>query len=161
MAATQRIAQVSRVDAPIEKVWAAITSFEGINAELRPYLRMTVPRGACGRTIADAEPGITLGRSYILLFGGLPIDADTIGIAEIDPGRRFREESTMVSMRVWVHERALRALDDGRTEVTDVVHFTPRAPLGLIPGWGSLLRSALAFVFRHRHRRLQETLGAA
>ncbi|MGO4613538.1 hypothetical protein AB4305_16690 [Nocardia sp. 2YAB30] len=156
---TRRIDMVSTVDAPIERVWAAVTSPEGINAELRPYLKMTVPQPFRGRTIADIEPGTNLGRSFFLLFGLVPIDFDDITVAEIDAGTRFREQSTMMSMSVWVHERTLRPVGD-RTEVTDAVSFVPRAPMGLIPGWGRVLRATLAFLFRHRHRRLQAHLGA-
>lgn len=155
------ITTVGEIDAPIDRVWAAVTSPAGINAELLPYLRMTVPRRFRGRTIDDIEPGTRLGRSYFLLFGILPIDFDNITVAEIDSGRRFREESTMLSMSVWVHERTLREVGEGLTEVSDAVHFVPRAPLGLVPGWGSVLRAVLAFLFRHRHRRLRETLSAA
>ncbi|MCM6772534.1 hypothetical protein NDR87_00375 [Nocardia sp. CDC159] len=157
---TQHIDMVSTVDAPIQAVWAAVTSPEGINAELRPYLRMTVPGPFRGRTIADIEPGTRLGRSFFLLFGVLPIDFDDITVAEIDPGRRFREQSTMLSMRSWAHERTLRAVGD-RTEVVDAVTFTPRAPLGLIPGWGAVLRACLSLLFRHRHRRLRAHLSGA
>ncbi|RDI61310.1 hypothetical protein [Nocardia pseudobrasiliensis] len=154
---TQRIDMTSVVDAPIEEVWAAVTSPAGINAELSPYLKMTVPAPFRGRTIADIEPGTRLGRSFFLLFGAVPIDFDDITVAEIDPGRRFREQSTMMSMSTWVHERTLRPLGE-RTEVVDAVSFVPRTPLGLIPGWGSVLRVCLSLLFRHRHRRLQAHL---
>ncbi len=157
---TQRITAATEIDAPIDRVWAAVTSPEGINAELRPYLRMTIPGPFRGRTIADIEPGTNLGRSFFLLFGVVPIDFDDITVAEIDAGRRFREESSMMSMSVWVHERTLRSVGD-RTEVSDSVRFVPRAPLGLIPGWGRVLRTVLAFLFRHRHRRLRELFSPA
>ncbi|MEG8182769.1 hypothetical protein GZH49_30340 [Nocardia terpenica] len=159
--ATQRIDRVSIVDAPIDAVWATVTSPEGINAELRPYLKMTVPGPFRGRTIADIEPGTRLGRSYFLLFGAVPIDFDDITVAEIDPGRRFREQSTMMSMSRWVHERTLRPLGDDRTEVVDAVSFVPRLPMGLIPGWGAVLRACLSFLFGHRHRRLQAHLAGS
>lgn len=158
--ATQRIDVVSEVDAPIERVWAAVTSPEGINAELRPYVRMTVPDGFRGRTIEDIAPGTNLGRSFFLLFGVLPMDFSNMTVAEIDAGHRFREKSTMMSMRVWTHERTLRSIGD-RTEVTDAVTFAPRAPLSWIPGWSKALRAGLAFLFRHRHRRLQESFRGA
>ncbi|MGQ4597412.1 hypothetical protein [Nocardia sp. R6R-6] len=157
--AAQRIDVVSVVDAPIEQVWAAVTSATGINAELRPYLRMTVPRGLRGRAVGDIAPGTNLGRGFFLLFGVLPMDFSRMTLAEIDAGHRFREESTMMSIREWTHERTLRSIGD-RTEVIDAVTFVPRAPMGLIPGWSGMLRAGLAFLFRHRHRRLQETFGA-
>ena len=151
--ATRHIDAVSEIDAPIERVWAAVTSPEGINYELRPYLRMTVPRQFRGVTIDDVTPGTKLGRSFFLLFGILPIDYDNITVAEIDSGTRFLERSKMMSMSTWVHERTLRPRGDC-TEVSDAVSFVARAPLGLVPGWSQLLRLVLAFLFRHRHRRL-------
>jgi ligand-binding SRPBCC domain-containing protein len=154
VAKMQRIHRVSQVDAPIEDVWAAITSPEGINYELSPYLRMTVPARFKGATIAGLEPGTHLGRSYLLLFGVLPIDYDDITLAEIDQGTRFREQSTMMSMQSWVHERTLRRVGD-RTEVSDAVSFVPRAPMRFIPGWSWLVAAFIGFLFRHRHRRLE------
>jgi ligand-binding SRPBCC domain-containing protein len=145
---------VSEIDAPIKQVWAAVTSPEGINYELRPYLRMTVPRPFRDVTIDDVAPGTKLGRSFFLLFGILPIDYDNITVAEIDSGTRFLERSTMMSMSTWIHERTLRPRGD-RTEVSDNVSFVPRVPLGLVPGWSQLLRLTLTFLFRHRHRRLR------
>ncbi|UAK30725.1 hypothetical protein K8O92_22870 [Nocardia asteroides] len=156
---TRHIEMVSTVDVPIEQVWATITSPEGINAELRPYLKMTVPRTFRDRTIDDVAPGTRLGRSVLLLYGWLPIDFDNITVAEIDPGTRFREESTMMSMSVWVHERTLRPSGNS-TEITDSVSFVPRAPLGLLPYWGAALQATLTFLFRHRHRRLRTHLNA-
>jgi ligand-binding SRPBCC domain-containing protein len=156
--AMRHITAVSEVDAPIERVWAAVTSPEGINFELRPYLRMTVPRPFRGVTIDDIEPGTKLGRSIFLLFGVLPFDYDDITIAEIDKGFRFLERSTMMSMSAWTHERTLRQRGE-RTEVTDAVSFVARAPLGLVPGWTQVLRVVLGFLFRHRHRRLKVLLN--
>jgi ligand-binding SRPBCC domain-containing protein len=151
---TRHIEAVSEIDAPIERVWGAVTSSEGINYELRPYLRMTVPRPFRSVTINDISPGTRLGRSVFLLFGVLPFDYDDITVAEIDYGTRFREESTMMSMSKWVHERALRRCGEC-TQVSDAVSFVARAPLGLVPGWSRLLAIMLTFLFRHRHRRLQ------
>lgn len=150
----RHINTVSEIDAPIERVWAAVTSPDGINHELRPYLRMTVPRPFRGVTIDDIAPGTKLGRSVFLLFGVLPFDYDNITVAEIDRGKRFLENSTMMSMSTWIHERTLRPLGD-RTEVSDAVSFVARPPLGVIPGWSQMLRFVLGFLFRHRHRRLK------
>ncbi|RMI32701.1 SRPBCC family protein [Nocardia stercoris] len=155
----ERVVRTSLVDAPVAAVWAAVTTPAGFNAELWPYLRMTVPRPFRGATIADVTPGMHIGRSVLLLFGVLPIDYDDITIAEIDEGRRFREESAMLSMRPWIHERALRPVGD-RTEVTDTLTFAPRPPLALVPGAGAVLRGIVAALFRHRHRRLGSLLGA-
>jgi ligand-binding SRPBCC domain-containing protein len=150
----RKISMVSEINAPIDRIWAAVTSPEGINFELRPYLRMTVPPPFRGITIDDIEPGTHLGRSIFLLFGLIPFDYDDITVAEIDYGTRFREVSTMMSMSTWIHERTLRRLGD-RTEVRDEVSFVARPPLGWLPGWSRVLQAVLGFLFRHRHRRLR------
>ncbi|RDI67803.1 hypothetical protein [Nocardia pseudobrasiliensis] len=155
--ATQHIRVRSEVDAPLDTVWKSITSAEGINAELRPYVRMLTPRGAYDLDIGNVTDGTRLGHSVLLLFGVVPFDYDDITVAEIEPGRRFREESTMLSMRSWTHERTLREID-GRTEVTDAVSFHTRLPLSLIPGTDRALRATVAFLFRHRHQRLRRVL---
>jgi ligand-binding SRPBCC domain-containing protein len=134
------------------KVWERATSPEGINHELGPLLRMTVPRGVESLDLREVEPG-ALGRSWLLLFGLVPFDYDDIGLARIEPERGFLERSTMLSQRLWEHERTLEASGEG-TVIVDRLAWEPRLPL---PGW--LLRPLIAAVFRHRHRQLQRHFG--
>jgi hypothetical protein len=63
----------SRLAAPAPAVWERAMSAEGINAELGPLLRMTVPRGLESLDLHGLEPG-PLGRSWLLLFGLTPSD---------------------------------------------------------------------------------------
>ncbi|GAA3969296.1 hypothetical protein [Gordonia caeni] len=141
----------SEIAGPAPAVWARVVTPEGINDEMRPWMSMAVPRGAGDITIDTLEVGRPLGRAWLRLFGLLPFDYDHLTVAELDPGRRFREESTMLSMRAWTHERTVTPAAHDRTEVTDVVTFAPR--LGLVAA-GPLLRRMLAAFFGHRHRRL-------
>lgn len=138
----------STVPASPERVWARVTTFEGVNHELGPLVHMTCPRAF--RTIDPAV--VPLGRpwfrSWLLLFGVLPFDWDHLTIVAIEPGRGFHEDSTMLSQRRWVHRRTLEAVD-GATRVTDRVEFEPR-----VPGVGALLLPVFRAVFRRRHRRL-------
>jgi ligand-binding SRPBCC domain-containing protein len=143
----------SRIAAPADAVWTRVTTPEGINDELRPVMKMTVPAAFRGKTIADVLPGTRLGRSYFLVLGFLPIDYDDITVAEVDAGRRFLESSTMMSMRSWRHERTLTPVGS-EVEVRDVVSFQVRFPFSRVPGWSSVLAAGLGALFRHRHRRL-------
>jgi ligand-binding SRPBCC domain-containing protein len=147
------VTQTSSIAAPADLVWERATTPEGINDELRPWLRMTTPRGMRGVTFADVKVGEPLGRSWILLFGFLPVDYDDIGIAELGPGKRFLERSTMLSMRSWQHERSVEPAGDGACQVTDTLTFEPRRPLAAI-GAERLAPAIVRFLFRHRHRRL-------
>jgi hypothetical protein len=141
---------------PVEPaaVWERAMSAEGINAELGPLLRMTVPRGLESLDLHGLGPG-PLGRSWVLLFGLIPIDYDDIGLERLEPGRGFLERSTMLSQRFWEHERTIRPDGDG-TVLTDRIAWEPRVPLP-----GGALRPLMAAVFRHRHKQLQRHFGGA
>lgn len=139
-----------------EAVWVRAASAEGINDEMRPWLRMTVPRGLGSLDIDSVEPG-RLGRSWLLLFGLVPVDYDDLGLERIERGRGFLERSTMLSQRRWEHERTLEPLNGGAAcALTDRIAWEPRPPL---PGaaFGPLFRA----FFRHRHARLRRRFGAA
>lgn len=152
--------KVSEIDCPVDLVWDRVTTQEGINDEMGPYLKMTMPRQFRGQSIADVTPGTRIGKSFLLLFGIVPFGFDDITIAKIDAGRMFREESIMTGMRIWVHHRTLEPLGD-KTIVTDEITLAPQAPMGLIPGWGKVMSRVLSAFFSHRHRRLSRTLTGA
>lgn len=139
----------SELDASAEAVWARAIDPDGINYELRPLMRMTVPRGAEDFGLDDLEPG-HIGRSWIFYFGFLPLDYDDLSIVRVEPGRSFLERSTMLSMRLWEHERTVTPLGEGRCRVEDRLGWEPRLPLP-----GALLRPVIRAVFSHRHKRLR------
>jgi ligand-binding SRPBCC domain-containing protein len=115
----------------------------GVNAELRPLVRMTFPPHA-----ARIGPDFT---STILLLGLLPIDRHRLHLDAIEPPRRFAERSSTLVHRVWRHERTLEPDGAGGTVLTDRVAFDARVPFP---------RAAIALVFAHRHRRLRRAFGA-
>ena len=150
MKRTWSFRQSSTVPASPSAVWDRVVTPEGINDEMRPWMTMSVPKGADDITIDSLDIGRPIGRAWLRLFGIVPYDFDHLSIAELDRGRYFREESTMISMRRWTHERTVEPADGG-TRVTDVVTFSPRLPMVLC---GPILQRVLAAFFRHRHRRL-------
>jgi len=139
----------SIVPASPARVWERITTMEGINHELMPIARMTHPRGMTELDPAEVPIGRRLFRSWILLFGVLPIDYDDITLLRFTPGVGFAESSPMLSQRRWDHERTLEDAH-GACRVTDRVAFAPRVRL-----LGRMLRAVFHQVFLHRHRRLR------
>ncbi len=105
----------SKLGAPREWIWEWITSLRGVSAELSPLLRMTAPKGVRGITDVEFKPGVRLFRSRIYLFGILPIDRSDLTLLELDPGRGFLEQSPMLSMRLWRHERRILDCPDDST----------------------------------------------
>jgi ligand-binding SRPBCC domain-containing protein len=148
----QRFEITSVLRASPPEVWDRVASAEGINHELMPLLRMTVPKDA--RTIdAGTIPiGEKAFRSWVFLLGVIPFDYDDLTLVRLDPGKGFLEQSTMLTQRFWEHERTLEPVAEG-TRVTDRLRFEPRLPPR------RLQRAFVARIFRHRHRRLRRYFG--
>jgi hypothetical protein len=127
---------------------------EGINDELRPVLRMTMPKGLGDATIDDVEVGVTLGRSWILLGGVLPVDYDDLRLVELEPGHRFRERSRTATFAVWGHERIVEPAGEGACTLTDRLTWEFKPLMARLPGSQRLATAVVGFLFRHRHRRL-------
>jgi ligand-binding SRPBCC domain-containing protein len=153
------VEQSSLIDRPATEVWERAISEEGINYELAPILRMTMPRGLRGKTIDDVEVGVPLGRSWILLGRLLPVDYDDLCLAELQPGRRFLERSRTLSFAVWQHERIVEPEGDRSCRVTDRLGFEMKRAAAWIPGVERLAAAIISFLFRHRHRRLAQSTG--
>ena len=115
---------------------------------------MAVPRTLRGKSIQQIPLRSVLGRSWLRLFGVLPIAYDDLTIAELEPGRRLLERSSMLSIEHWQHERLLTAVATG-CEVQDRIRFGLRRPLVWLPGMHGLVAAALRRLFAHRHRRLR------
>jgi ligand-binding SRPBCC domain-containing protein len=154
VARAAEIIVASRLEARPDRVWDRVITPAGINDELRPLMRMTVPRGLERLDPAVIELGRPLGRSWVLLFGLIPVDFDEITLVRLEEGRGFLERSRMLSQRSWEHERSLEPAGEGGCLLTDRVRWEPR--LGLP---GGPLRPLFRSIFRHRHRRLRRRFG--
>jgi len=146
-----RVELASRLEAPAAAVWDRVSTFEGVNDELMPLMRMTAPPDVRRLEPEQVVLGERICRSWVLLFGILPFDYDDLVLVELEPGRGFHERSTMLSMRSWEHERWIAPTGEDACVLRDRLTFTPRLPLPLTP----LVRA----VFRHRHRRLRGRFG--
>ena len=141
----------SRLRAPQARIWTWITSVDGISRELRPWLRMTAPRRVRSLEDVQVRPGERLFRSYVFLFGVLPIDYSDMTLLELEPGRGFVEQSPMASMALWRHERHILPGEEGAWRLVDRLTFRPRLA-------APLTRWFIQRVFTHRHRVLRANL---
>jgi ligand-binding SRPBCC domain-containing protein len=121
-------------------------------------MTMSMPRGAKSLTVDNVPIGETIGRAWLRLFGVVPFDYDRLTIAELVPGRSFDEQSTMMCMRRWRHQRSVSPDDNGKAVVHDRITFQLRAPVRpLTP----IVAAGLRALFGHRHRRLQRHFANA
>jgi ligand-binding SRPBCC domain-containing protein len=133
-----------------------VTTARGINDEFWPLLRMTASRKLREEGLASVRVGERICRSWVLLFGVLPVDYDDITLARLDPPRGFLERSTMLSQRAWEHGRTIEPSRD-RPDccvLIDRISYEPRIRVpDVIP------RRLYAAIFRYRHRRLRRRFG--
>jgi ligand-binding SRPBCC domain-containing protein len=141
------------VAAPPAEVWAEVTAFAGVNAELMPLCRMVEPRVARGRTLDSWTPG-ERAACWLLAGGIVPFDRHLLGIERVEPGVGFVEESTTWLQRRWRHERILTPVGAG-TRVIDHLTVEPRLALA-----EPATRWMVGRIFDHRHRRLSHLFGA-
>jgi ligand-binding SRPBCC domain-containing protein len=141
----------SDLNASPERVWQWMTSTSGILQEMAPLMRMTVPSSFTDLATSTVPLGQRLFRSWVLLFGVLPIDRSDLTLLSLDTGKGFVEESPMLNMKLWRHERTIEAVD-GRTRLTDRLTFEPRFARPLV-AW--FVRT----MFGHRHGVLRKKLG--
>ena len=136
-----------------ERAWDWITSVDGILAEMRPLMRMTIPRGVERIGLEDVRLGEPLFASWVLLFGVIPVDRSWLTLVELDPGHGFVERSPMLGMKLWQHERWIETVPGtpGCT-LNDRLSFEPRFA-------GPIVRWVVARFFRHRHAVLARRLG--
>ena len=137
---------------PPQVVWERATTVDGILEELSPLATMTLPAGVSGLFDLHVELGKPIARSWLLLFGVLPVDRTDLTLIELEEGRRFLEESPMLGMKLWRHERTVEETSGGST-VTDRLTFEPRLPGPLVPWFVRTL-------FQNRHRGLRRRHGA-
>jgi ligand-binding SRPBCC domain-containing protein len=143
----------THLSATPEKVWAWMTSIDGISKEMAPYMRMSVPPGVTDLSSVAVTPGKHLFRSWILLFGVIPFDFSDLTLESLEPGVGLVEQSPMGSMRLWRHVRRIEAASTGCI-LTDELTFKPRFA-------GRLANRIVKAFFQHRHRMLARYLGRA
>jgi ligand-binding SRPBCC domain-containing protein len=137
----------SKLNAAPDKLWDNL-SMDAVNQELWPLVKMTVPEAWRHRPIARWETGRLLLKSWILLFGFIPVDRHSFYLAEIQSGIKFRERSYSWMNREWNHTRTIAKTGPGCI-VTDHIEVAGRIPL-----LTRFLFPVYKHIFRHRHRRL-------
>jgi ligand-binding SRPBCC domain-containing protein len=144
---TVRVTFESKLPRTPGELWSWSTSVRGVDAEMAPVLKLEFPKGMEEMPQDQGSLGRPLGNCKFLLFGVLPVDLSRLTFVEVEPGRRFVEQSPLLSMKSWRHERAIVPAVDG-TRIVDTLEFTPRFATRVVTWF-------ISRFFRHRHEVLQ------
>lgn len=142
---------VSELRASAEEVWAHATTMAGVNEELAPWVKMSVPHAVRGKTLRDIVLGEEAFVSMLLAGGVLPFDAHHLKLIALEE-RAFVEESWSWLQRRWRHVRTITPTASGCT-VRDKVTFEPRF------GPAALVAPIVRALFVRRHRVLRRRFG--
>jgi ligand-binding SRPBCC domain-containing protein len=148
----------SRLASQADLVWSVVSTMTGVNDELFPWMRMTVPGGRENLAMAENGMSSTGFSSWLLAGRVLPIDRHRLRLERVFASGHafgFDERSTSALQRLWVHQRRVRPDRSGGCILTDHLEITPRISL-LTPVVGF----AVTRLFRHRHRRLRRRFGS-
>ena len=118
----------SELAADRSAVWAVVSTMDGVNAELAPWVRMTHPAELSSLADLQVEPGQVVLRSWLLAGGLVPIDRHALALEHVLPEQGFDEESTSWLQRRWRHERRVETTAAGGCVVTDRLVVDPRLP---------------------------------
>ena len=140
----------SQVNASLEQVWQSITSLEGLTAEMMPFMRLTAPKGF--KTLSDIYPRKNNFKSYVLLFGIIPIDTTDLNLKSLILHNGFVEESNMASMKYWRHKRSLKGVSAYQVLIIDELTFEPCR-------FANISIFIIKKFFVHRHKKLKTIFG--
>ena len=147
----------SELSAPVDVVWAKVSTMAGVNHELHPWVHMTVPASFGNRSLQDATPEQLKGvlfRSVLLGLFCIPFDVHALHLDQVQAGEGFDENSTSWMQKTWIHRRRVFSVEEG-CAVSDELIIAPR-----IAFMAPVVRRIVSFLFRHRHRRLVKTFGS-
>ncbi|MHB1138044.1 MAG: hypothetical protein ACYC2O_03750 [Microthrixaceae bacterium] len=156
----------STLAAPAGRVWEHVTTMDGVNEELGPWVRMTHPAALRDLQSAPELVGRIAFHSWLLAGGVLPFDRHALRLVEVEDlgvdGGRFVEESTSWMQRRWRHVRTVAPVEgagdgtaaDPACTVTDELVVVPRIGLAR-----PLVARIVPWLFERRHRRLLRRFG--
>ena len=142
------------VPASVEECWAFF-------ADPRNLAKITPPEldfQTLGELPPAIHPGLMIEYRVRPLFG-IPLTWLT-EITHVDEPRRFVDEQRVGPYAIWHHEHTFTALEGGRTEMRDLVHYV--LPFGLLGNLAHpfLVRPALKKIFAYREKAVGERFGA-
>lgn len=134
------------IPAPLVDSWNFFSNPRNLEKITPPELGLTVRH----ELPPEIYPGQMIEYRVRPLFG-VPMTWLT-EITHVEPSRYFVDEQRIGPYRLWHHEHHFRALDDGRTEMRDIIHYALKGSPFTEIAHGFLVEPALRRIFEHRER---------
>jgi len=136
------------VEMPLEECWRFFSDPRNLSKITPPDLGFTVH----SELPEEVYPGLMI-RYTVSPLWRIPM-AWLTEITQVEKPHHFVDEQRIGPYRIWHHEHFFGALEDGRTEVRDLVHYVPPfGPLGALLE-PFLIRPQLTRIFDFREQQL-------
>lgn len=141
------------LDVPIEETFDFFAEAANLEAITPPFLRFRIT------TPEPIEMRVGTLIDYRLRLHGIPVSWHT-RIEAWDPPHGFVDRQLRGPYALWHHTHTFEALDDGRTQMTDLVRYAQRfGPLGTLAEH-LVVRRDLERIFDHRRNSIPALLAA-
>ena len=141
------------IEAPLDECWAFFSDPRNL-AKITPL--------ALGfQIVSDLPPAIRPGliiQYRVRPLFGIPMTWVS-EITHVEGARFFIDEQRIGPYSLWHHEHSFREVEDGRTEITDVVQYAP--PFGILGEivHPFLIAPELAKIFAFREKAVRKLFG--
>lgn len=139
----------SLVKKEIQEVSSELLTMKGVNYELMPLIRMSMPPDHLSKSIVKWPVGSVIFTSTVFLFGIIPVDKHKFRLVKTDQFG-IEERSTALSNLEWNHLRQITHTNE-HTEISDVVEFKPILQIS-----GYFMLPIYKSIFKHRHKRIMK-----
>jgi len=136
-----------------DELWRRINSFQRLNMELAPFLKMSCPEIYKTKLFDEFPIGNPVFKSVIYLLRFIPVEVSNIRFVSVTPGMGFSEDSKMIFSSSWKHKRSISP-DGAGCLIADELDITPRLSI-----FKPVLYLFTKMTFFIRHRNLRQMHG--
>jgi len=127
----RRLEFTSVVPRPLAETWSFFSRPENLEKLTPPDVHFDIKTPVAGVAMYE---GMAI-QYRVSPFAGVGMDWIT-EITKIAHHEYFVDDQRVGPFALWHHQHHFKALDDGRTEMTDILHYqAPFGPLGTLADW--------------------------
>lgn len=150
----RRLEFTTVVPRSLSETWAFFSRPENLEKLTPPEVSFEIKSPVAG---VEMYPGMVI-QYRVSPFGGIYTDWVT-EITQIEHHSHFIDDQRVGPFALWHHQHWFKALDENRTEMTDILHYqAPLGPLGTLADW-LFVRRQVEGIFTAREEAIERIFG--